>query len=503
MKSTEEFLEDPTERVLHSNDYNVCGENDSWVYFERGNPVSLDELTQKLSEFERALLENPDLELPDELLGLYKIDLTVPPDKVERALELLATCTNSAPLDGKVLKDNCRTNPHIPTVVLYIYDPKIGNLVEFATQLSKFFEQEFGEDDYTPDMLMAQEIGPYVHLSQGNFASKVALKERDENAFYELFDNDGSLYRGTSMRFLEKTIRTDNQLRIYESYIDYVDMPILERLTAFQKEGLAGTEVVEPVTLGVRTNLNIKLGRRDNDLAKKFESNPNYVLQDYYPPSYERLPEILESIEAFYTNYMESTGGSLTREQANRLCAVLYIGLLGTHPLEDGNGQSTMNIISSVLMELGAKDYFVRTPYLAKSTTVQKLVSTENLAIDVYTQPIMPPDNSMGERDVLNLKVKKATRAYSASTSRSLSWMFSVEGASFLHGYLDGGSFSYEDVPEKVRHNVEIFCEAMKNMEEYFDKNRTEDLVGDTKLTFQKLTELHEAALHGIKENIQ
>lgn len=482
--------------------FTYVGENTHWYYFDGVGGAEISAAFRKEQNNFEDLLNGNIGELPPPFSSLYEITIYVAPEHINTALVAIGKYASELPINGKVVKPTFSgQSSDIPPIVLHTSDRKAKYVLEAGMQIDNMLNELLGACDLESCHAFALPLGTRVFIQQGEYSTKKILKARNPELFDKVFGPSGALFFGIEELFEEKIGRARNQLRIYEMLKDFYGMSISEKLLLLQKEILSNVSIT--FNLGIRYG-EVKMGNADGENTAEINDNFNngsidYNLRDYYAPFSVDVPNLLHSVDTLFDAYYMGVEEvqHIPENELDRLCAVIYVTLIGIHPLADANGQSAMNVVSSVVHDLGSSKYFVRNPFLAKYRTAAKFshifLDVRRVVIDPISEELILEEND--EKNEKHTYALRAINVAQKANKRMLSLFLSEENREFVINYIKTGIFNFKMLKQGSGDQVYTLVNAINSATRYFGENRTDTLLGDLEDTYEKLQYLHEQAL--------
>lgn len=321
-----------------------AGENEYWLGFiSKGDVRETRAIWNTLDTIEEDSIHK-GVPFPEGLRDTYKICVDIDPQKIPDLIGILGDQFDDIAYTGKIIKPEGFSRDNFPKVVLYVKGADINEGLDFAINLAKATKYQLGGSN--SHLIMAKEIdrGSGVFLTQGDFTVKeFAVKQ---GKLHDYYGADGALFKETDIRYPIYLIRRQNQIVIEESLNEYLGVPLSERLVLLQEDAFKGI----PDTgywewkRGIR-EFDVKIGRED---------------EAYLAPRNEDLPALLQNLDKRAVELIQDPRFQTDYDYAVRTTSLLYTLSILTHPLNNGNGQSCTNLISSLLYEGGYDRRFFR-----------------------------------------------------------------------------------------------------------------------------------------------
>jgi len=323
-----------------------AGENEVWLGFiSLGDVRETRAIWNTLDAIEEDSIRK-GVPIPEGLYDTYEICVDINPQKIPGLIDILGDQFGNIAYTGKVIKPDGFPRDNFPKVVLYIKGADINESLDFAINLAKATKYQLGGS--VAHLICAKEIenGSGVFLTQGDFTVKDFAKKQGK--LFDYYGIDGALFKETDERYPAYLIRRQNQIGIEEGLYKYVGIePLSERLVALQEDAFQGI----PDTgfwewkRGIRS-FDVQIGKEDRD--------------SYLAPRNEDLPALLENLNKRAEELINDSRFPKDYDYAVRTASLLYTLAILTHPLNNGNGQSCTNLISSLLYEGGYSKRFFR-----------------------------------------------------------------------------------------------------------------------------------------------
>lgn len=314
------------------------GENEAWLYFaSRAKFERTQRLWSGFDKQERKIIEE-EKEVPWEMRQAYKVCIDVPVSELWKVIDILSSDFEGISFTGKIGRQRVLGKENFPKIVLYVAGADLSEALDFALNLAVSVKNKIGLVDSKLRWAKEIEENSGVFLTQGNFEVKEWAEK--EGKFSQYYGSDGALFKKTEDEYSVRRLRRENQVTIEESLYDFVGIkPFSERLILLQERAFEGVEGAE---LGIR--------KRDVRIGKSF-----------FPPHFYELPALIKLCDSKTGELKGNNKIEKDFSLACRAMAVIQTFYFLVHPLRDGNGQSCMNLISSLLFEAGYQRVFFRT----------------------------------------------------------------------------------------------------------------------------------------------
>lgn len=462
----EQRIERETKRQLKQRDFSITGENQAWIGFRKGHTEYIQQVWEDLDVTELNAIES-GRDFPPSLENTYKICLDISPSKIPVAIELLGSQFSNLPIYGKVAKGNLLDREDFPDLVIYVRGARKSEVLDFATALGYAVKHQLGPTQ--TDLDAALEIIPEsgVYLTQGNYQSKLRAQQLGVASRY--YSPDGSLFAGEYEDTLIYAARRRNQFLIEENLHLFNNLPPTQRLLNLQMAAFDGIDT--DFNLGVRER-DVKVG-------------------EYFAPTSEKMPYLLAKLDQRYQELLEALPERPSYEQATRLAAFLYTTSILIHPLENGNGQSSTNLATSCLYDLGFRKIYIN-PFmdgrLMRSRAFGLAVTQEAPTSDRTT----PRDPQLKERAVQEEREEHATGII--STALSSNYWGTVKRY-VLEGDFRAALDTARDTLPPQSEYAQSYITRVQEISDFLLENLTEEPAGSKNLTFHEQQQAHEEAL--------
>lgn len=472
-------------------------ENESWVGFRHGNTEYAAESWDRL-DLEESLAVRAGVpfseEMRQKMLESYKINIDIPPERIKDLFRLLAETLPEGDYIGKFGKGNILSSENFPKVVLYLRGSKTADVMDFTIALAKLVKYRLGGSDAQLVSAKDVEPGSGVFLSQGTYGHKEMAQELGNHDDY--YGPDSALFKENEEKYQIYRKRRENQMKIEETLVNYVGIPTpSERLIELQRDAFEG--IWSSPQLGIRqvgvrvsgvTDESDYIAPTSKSLRDLLHSSDTRILGLMGEPPYEEIGKPAYEVWAHESRFHQDY------DYAVRTAAAAYLLNILIHPFEDGNGQSTKNLISSLLFEGGH-----RKAYLG--------VSFEEFALkakafgDIQTKEAPTPKRitkaSDPERHARNMQRVLADHKESWSV-QFLNHVLGDECWAQVKSFVDSG-----EIPDLVDINLTdderlalgSFMTRLNEINQMLQRDLSENPIGSPNLTVTELQRAQEMAL--------
>jgi len=242
-------------------------------------------------------------------------------------------------------------------------------VIDFGFLLGLIRLNELG---YAPDekVLYAEEMveGSGVFLSQGSVFKEYAMDGTPNvSDRRSLFGPEGLLYVQNETRMQSLKERRQRQFELEETLYNYVGFtdhkePALGELIVALQEDVFGAETYPPAQEEQNVPDNNSPSEEGEILFRTGIRKTNVEVSEGggCAPDFDDVPQLLDLLNSRFSAIWDELPAIPTYEQKLRVATTFSAIMRMIHPLEDGNTQSSLNMLSAILFCEGEKRVYIQ-----------------------------------------------------------------------------------------------------------------------------------------------
>lgn len=360
-----------TRAALSRNGFKINEEKNErpWLGFSSKNSTFNEETWKNFADQEKAAVAD-NRGFPKDIVNTFRVCIDIDPNRLPQLVDILGEQFRDISFVGEVaVTEDLFTRENHPKVVLYIKGDHLNEVFDFSISLAKSVKRRIGGS--TAKLIKAKEVeeGSGVFLTQGSSVVKVFASEQGKSDQY--YSPDEAVFLRTERDFDEHLQRRKNQFLIEENLVEFSRggyKDTFDRICELQEAAFVGLQ--EEKTRGLRIT-DVRVGK-------------------YYPPTFKELPALIKKCDGCLAEIFEDERFEKDQKYANRAVSLAFVLYILIHPLTDGNGQSTTNMLTSLLFEAGQSKYFVNNfldGEALKTIALSSVESSETPTMEERTKP--------------------------------------------------------------------------------------------------------------------